>query len=307
MKPSTIVLVLSLPVPGASAADQTPPPPTFAGETEVVNLTVTVRDASGRLVSDLAPADFSIYEEGRPQILQVFAPTSQPTEDDALALDVGLLLDTSASMAKHIKLTQEAALRFLDAIPRPHELLTIFFDQDIRISRYDSEHQQGLFERIAEARASGGTALYDAIAVYLSRVQASQARRVLVLLTDGEDTNSALSLSELLQLVRSSRVTIYSIAFPGEYAVGGPRAMAARGILRSLAQMTGGDVFEPTASKDLRKIYDRILDELSAQYVLGFRSDDGRHDGRYRKLKVRLKRKDLKIRHRDGYYVPLAR
>jgi Ca-activated chloride channel family protein len=71
--------------------------------------------------------------------------------------------------------------------------------------------------------------------------------------------------------------------------------------------MTGGDVFAPVTSKDLPRIYDKILDELSAQYVLGFRSDNARRDGAYRKLKVELKRKELRARHREGYYAPADR
>ena len=291
----------------AAAGDKTPPPPVFTAGTEVVNLTITVRDDGGRLVSDLSPGDFAIYEDGRPQKVQLFATATKPGQDDALALDLGLLLDTSESMAREIKLTQEAALRFLEAIPRARDLLTVFFDQDIRISRYDSEHQQGLFERIVDARASGNTALYDSIAVYLSRVQDSAGRKVLVLLTDGEDSTSALSLSEVVTLVRSSSVTIYTIAFPGEYDFGSSRALSARSFLRHLADLTGGNVFTPVGSKDLPAIYDRILDELSAQYVLGFVSDNHDRNGRYRKLRVELSQKELRVRHRPGYYGPEGR
>lgn len=291
----------------AAAGDQEPALPTFGAGAEVVNLTVTVRDLNGQLVGNLTPDDFAVFEDGRPQNIQLFAPAVQPGQEEALALDLGLLLDTSESMAKEIKLTQEAATRFLEAIPRARDLLTVFFDQDIRISRYDSEHQQGLFERIEDARATGNTALYDAIAVYLSRVQDSGGRKVLVVLTDGEDTTSSLSLTEVMQLVRSSPVTIYPIAFSGEYIIGSNRAVSARSFLRYLAEMTGGIVFTPTISKDLPRIYEKILDELSSQYVLGFTSDSPKRDGKLRKLRVDVKRKDLKVRHRLAYYGPKDR
>ena len=290
-----------------AAGDKETALPTFSAGAEVVNLTVTVRDLHGQLVSDLDPDDFLVLEDGRPQHVQLFAPAVKPGQEEALALDLGLLLDTSESMAKQIKLTQEAATRFLEAIPRARDLLTIFFDQDIRISRYDSEHQQGLFERILDARATGNTALYDAIAVYLSRVQDSGGRKVLVILTDGEDTTSALSLTEVMQLVRSSPVTIYPIAFSGEYLLGTNRAVSARSFLRFLAEMTGGAVFMPSASRDLSGIYEKILDELSAQYVLGFTSDNLKRDGKVRKLRVDVKRKDLKVHHRQSYYGPRDR
>ena len=91
----------------------------------------------------------------------------------ALALDLGLLMDTSASMLQQLKLSQEAAVALPGVDPARARPVTIFFDDDIRLSRYNSENQQGLFERIADAKGGGNTALYDAISVYLSRVQDS--------------------------------------------------------------------------------------------------------------------------------------
>ncbi len=275
----------------------------FSAGAELVKVTVTVRDAKGELVPNLAAGEFVVTEDGRKQNLQLFAPAVAPGHDEALTLDLGLLLDTSQSMAPEIRLSQEAATRFLEAIPRARDLLTVFFDEDIRISHYDSEHQQGLFGRILDARASGSTALYDAIAVYLSRVQDTSGRKVLVLLTDGEDTRSELGIGEISALVRSSAVTIYSIAFPGDYSDGG-RLVSARAFLAFLADQTGGRVFKPLHSKDLPAIYESILDELSSQYVLGFASNNPARDGRFRKLRVEVKPKGLKLRYRNGYFAP---
>lgn len=302
---AAVVFVLGA-VVGAAGDNLSAPvsPPVFSAGAELVKVTVTVRDSKGALVPDLKAEDFVVSEDGHRQNLQLFAPAVVPGHDDALILDLGLLLDTSESMAQEIRLSQEAATRFLEAIPRARDLLTIFFDEDIRISHYDSEHQQGLFERILDARASGRTALYDAIAVYLSRVEGSSGRKVLVLLTDGEDTRSEVSVQEITQLVRSSAVTIYSVAFPGEYGAGSGRLLSARSFLAFLAGQTGGQVFNPLHSKDLPAIYSTILDELSSQYVLGFTSDNAARDGRFRKLRVDVKPKALKLRYRPGYYAP---
>jgi Ca-activated chloride channel family protein len=260
------------------------------------------------VVTDLSADDFEVTEDGRPQKVLLFARgIDGSTEGDAaaareaLSLDLGLLLDTSESMLAELKLSQEAATRFLQAIPRARELITIFFDQDIRLSRYDSENQQGLFDRIQQAKGGGNTALYDAIAVYLSRVAGGSGRKVLVVFTDGEDSISTLSVTELLRLVRSSAVTIYPIAFTGGLATGSSSAIRSRGFLNEIADLTGGQVFRPSASRDLAGIYEKILQELSGQYVLGFVSDNSRQDGRYRKLKVQVKREGLRVRHREGY------
>lgn len=278
--------------------------PVFPAEVEMVNLTLSVRDEAGGLVSDLGADEFAVYEDGRPQRIALFARAVEPGNEDALALDLGMLFDTSESMIKELRLAQEAASRFLESIPRARDLLTVFFDQDIRVSRYDSEHQQGLMARIFEARGGGNTALYDAITVYVSRVADSSGRKILVLFSDGEDTTSAISLQELLALVRSSNVTIYPIAFTGSYAVGSNRALSARTFLQHVADLSGGQVYAPRTSRDLPQIYERILDELKAQYVIGFVPENTRRDGKYRKLKVEVKRAGLKVRARQGYTAP---
>jgi Ca-activated chloride channel family protein len=284
------------------AADEKPP--VFQAGVDVVNITLTVRDKLGQLVSDLTADDFVVYEDGHPQHVALFARATEPGQEEALSLDLGLLLDTSESMAQQMKLTRESALRFLDAVPRARDLLVIFFDQDIRISRYDSENQQGLVQRIIEMKGSGNTALYDAITVYLSRVEESQGRKVLVLFTDGEDSRSLTSLSELIALVRSSNVMVYAISFAGSsFSLGSNRYVSARTFLAYLAEMTGGDIYTPGSPHDLAGIYQKILNALAGQYVIGFVSDNLKRDGKFRKLRIELKDKGrgLKVQHRLGY------
>ncbi len=206
--------MLSLVAAAPASAQKTP---VFQVGLDLVNVTVTVRDGAGGLVSDLAVEDFVVREDGRPQKLEVFAPAALPEEREELALNLGMLFDTSESMRKDLRLSQESAIRFLDAIPRARDLLLIFFDRDIRVSRYSSENQQGIFERILETEGLGYTALHDAITVYLSRVVGTPGRKVLVLFSDGDDTTSQVPPQEVQRLVRSSDVTIYPVAFPGQH------------------------------------------------------------------------------------------
>ncbi len=282
---------------GVAATQQ--PPPVFQAGTELVNLVVTVHDNKGHLVSDLTPDDFVVYENGKPQPLVVFARSAQTNTEESLVLDAGLLLDTSESMKRTLDLAQEAAVRFLDSIPRARNLIAIFFDHDIRVSRYDSEQQQGLFARILETQSAGGTALYDAITVYLSRIADTSGRKVLIVLSDGEDSISKITRGELRDVIRSSPVTIYSIWFAESLSstAQGP----ARAFMYSLAEMTGGKLFAPQSSEGLGKVLDEIIGELRAQYVLGFApSLDG--GSKFRKLRVELKKPGLDVRHRPGYF-----
>jgi Ca-activated chloride channel family protein len=333
--------VLSVAAP--AAAQRTP---VFHAGLELVNVTVTVRDGRGGLVSDLTGDDFVVREDGRVQKVEVFAPaagqvhagerapvsarlhcTRCPEEFPViegqtipecarghrtfdigqraeLALNLGMLFDTSNSMRNDLRLSQESAIRFLEAIPRARDLLLVFFDSDIRLSRYTSENQQGIFGRILETKGEGYTALHDAIAVYLSRVAETPGRKVLVVFTDGDDTTSQVPPQEVQKLVRSGDATIYPVAFPGEYRPGSTEALRARSFLHSLANLSGGRVFQPTASRELAAIFQSILDELGSQYVLGYVSDNPARDGRFRKITLEVKRPGLKLRHRPGYDAP---
>ena len=277
--------------------------PVFEVGLDLVYVTATVRDQDGRMVTDLQESDFVLFEDGRVQRLRLFAPAASPGEREELELNLGMLFDTSESMREHLRLSRASAVRFLDSIPRARDLILIFFDRDIRISRYNSENQQGIFERILETESQGYTALYDAIAVYVSRAINTPGRKVLVIFTDGDDTTSRTSASEVIQLVRSTNVTIYPVAFPG-----GRRSstsdVRARAFLSELAASSGGQVFRPSAWRDLAEIYTSILDELGGQYVLGFVSDDTRRDGEFRRLKLEVAVPDLKVRHRSGYNAP---
>ena len=221
-----------------------------------------------------------------------------------LSLNLGMLFDTSESMRKDLRLSQESAIRFLDAVPRARDLLLVFFDRDIRLSRYSSENQQGIFQRILETKGEGFTALYDAIAVYLSRVAETPGRKVLVIFTDGDDTTSQTPPQEVQRMVRSGAAVIYPVAFPGDQRPGSEAAMRAGAFLQSLADLSGGRVFHPSASRELAAIYQSILDELGTQYVLGYVSDNPARDGKFRKINVITSRTGLKLRHRPGYDAP---
>ncbi len=278
-------------------------PPVFPVGLDVVEVTVTARDEGGRLVSDLRPEDFALREDGREQEMLIFAPASRPEEREELALNLGLLFDTSESMRENLRLSQESAIRFLEAIPRARDLLLVFFDRDIRLSRYTSENQQGIFGRILETRGEGYTALYDAIAVYLSRVAVTPGRKVLIVFTDGDDTASGTSPEEVIRMLRASSVTVYPVAFASPHRPGTIEALRARAFLAGIAQATGGRVFEPRASKELAAIYRSILDELGCQYVIGYKSDNPARDGKFRKIALEVKRSGVKLRYRPGYAV----
>ena len=311
-----LALALSLSLPLVEVEAQDPPPfrpkvpLTFATEARTVNLTLTVRGLDGKFLRDLTTKDFTVYEDDKPQEIRFFARVFDPARaddegqegaPDPTAIDLGMLFDTSSSMAEVLKLSQNAAASFLESIPRARALTTVFFDSDIRLSKYNSESQQGLFDRIQKAKSGGDTLLRDAIAVYLSRISDDPGRKIVVLFTDGEDSKSLLSITEVKDLVRSSTVTIYPILFGGKYE-SAASGLQARAFMRELADLTGGDVFNPRTFRDLQPIYNGLLDELAAQYVIGYVPQGDPVPGEHR-LRVEVSRPGARVRHRRGYRV----
>ncbi len=306
-----LALSLASPLPLAQDPPYKPRAPlTFASEARTVNLTVTVRGPDGKLIKDLTVKDFSVFEDDKPQEILFFARVFDPARagdegqegaPDPTSIDLGMLFDTSTSMAEVLRLSQNAASRFLESIPRAHDLTTVFFDSDIRISRFNGESQQGLFDRLQKATSGGDTLLYDSIAVYLSRITDDPGRKIVVIFTDGEDSKSVISVSELKDLVRSSTVTIYPIVFGGKYSDEGA-GLRARVLMKELADLTGGEVFNPKTFRDLGPIYDGLLDELATQYVIGYVPAGDVGPGEHR-LRVDVARSGTKARHRRGYRI----
>lgn len=301
MRTWTAVALLLLPVwAGAESRGRVA---VFSGGLEMVKVPVAVEDHGGRSVRDLNAEDFTLNESGKPQKIQLFARAFDTGTNENLTLDLAMLFDTSESMLEVLKLSQQAAVRFLASVPRARNVLVAFFDQDVRISSYKSEQQETLVKQIQNARSKGNTALRDAIATGLSRASGGPGRFAMVVFSDGEDTFSRISQAELMRLVHSSAVTIYPIMFTGK-SINPDSAGQAKAFMRELAERTGGRIFAVTQAGDLPDIYRAIVEDLEGQYVLGFVSSDTRQDGAYRKLKVDVKRKDVRLRHREGYYAP---
>lgn len=275
--------------------------PVFKARVDVVNLGVTVADKRGKLVSELIADDFQILEDGRPQTIRYFAGAQTPAPE----MHLGLLLDVSGSMEEDIAFTRTAAIRFLNTLTEAVDVTVVDFDTEVRVARYEQREFARLVERIRLQKTRGQTALFDAIGVYLDGAAGQDGRKIMLLYTDGGDTRSAMRLSDLLDVVKASDVTIYAIGAL-EHQSGGAR-MEQQVVLRRIAEATGGQVFLPPSMKDLDKVYEQVASEIRAQYTLGYVSTNEKPDGSWRKVEIRLKRadlKDLRIRARRGYYAP---
>jgi Ca-activated chloride channel family protein len=289
------------------AGQQTPTPgvqgPTFRSGIDVVSLNVTVTDGAKTFIRDLERGDFSVYEDGVKQEVTFFTKAQTP-------IALSLLLDTSASMEDKMKLTQEAAIGFIERL-RPEDMAQIVdFDNRVSILQNFIPDHTPLEAAIRRTVAGGSTSLHNAIYIALKELKKVKAksqdevrRQTIVVLSDGEDTSSLVPFEEVLELAKRSDVVIYTIGIRGR-DVTGHGFNEAEFVLRQFAQETGGRAYFPTAAAELNNIYQQIGDELASQYLLAYVSRNGRHDGQWRRVVVRTNRPNTLARTKQGYYGP---
>jgi Ca-activated chloride channel family protein len=272
----------------------------FRTDVELVTTPVTVTDAEGRLVPTLQRDDFEVYEDG------VVQPTLYFTRD-RVPVSVALVLDVSDSMVGARMANALAALdRFLAELLAPEdEAALVVFNHRPRVSASWTADRPPLRERLVQIQPSGGTALYDAVAATLPLFRARRhPRGAMVLVSDGADTASDISLTELRTTLTGSDVFIYAIAI--ESANGRRSTEVNPWALRDVTGRGGGYTEVISNPADLGPATSRIADELNHQYMLGF-SPERRSDGRYHTMRVSVKGRDYRVRSRRGYLATRGR
>lgn len=285
--------------PEAPAEQAVDAPITF--DVTRVNVLFSVSDKRGRFVTDLAREDFEVFENKKSQeVLEFTAETDLP-------LRIAILVDTSNSIRERFRFEQEAAIGFLNEALRPGQdrAIIVGFDSIPEIQTELTDNLETLSNALREMRPGGGTALYDAI-FYSCRDRLGKDqplykfRRAMVILSDGEDTQSMKTRDQALELAQKTDVVIYTISTNISR-----RATTGDKVLRYFAEETGGLSFFPFKVEDLEQSFKNIANELRHQYNLYYRPDPLKTDGSYQKIDLRLaNRKNLQVRARKGYYAP---
>ena len=264
----------------------------------LVVLHATVSDRQGGFVSDLGKRDFEVYEDGVPQPIRLFS-------NEDIPVTVGLVVDHSTSMGSRIAEVTAAAQAFVRSSNREDEMFVVNFNERVSlglpgtIGFTDSTAELG--DAIAAAPTRGMTALYDAVAKGLEGLQVgSRDKKVLILVSDGGDNASTRSLAEVMKLAGQSSAVIYTV---GIFEPENPERNL--GVLKSLAQATGGEAFLPDELSEVTAICERIAHDIRHQYTIGYEPSHLTHDRAYHSIRVVARAKGrhgaLSVRTRTGY------
>ncbi len=291
--PSLVLLLLSL-VAVATAQQQ----PLFRSGTQLVDLFVTVTDREGRLVPNLTREDFTILDDEEPTEIVVFENSVRP-------ITVVVMLDTSASMDLNRGRLMAGAEQFLlRLLPDDRARVGAFNDKvEITPPQFIGD-RDALIAELADLDFGNATKVYDAAYTSLDALLAVDGRRVVLLFTDGDDTDSDAGSGDVLDRAVAEEVMIYAIGFESNY-FNGVRYVTTRPDrnLKRFAEETGGGYFELTEAADLGPTFTRVARELHSQYVLGFTP---RTDGQRHEIEVRLAERGLRARARRSYIAPSA-
>jgi VWFA-related protein len=268
---------------------------TFRARLDLVQVTVSVTDANGRLITGLTKDDFQVWEDGLEQTVAQFT-------DERVPVSLGVLLDASDSMRGQPVVDARGALdRFMGHLLRPEdEAFVATFNHSASLASRWRTPPSLLTNVLGGLQPTGGTAMYDALvetaSLFSKRVN---GRAAIVVISDGADTASDRTLYQAVDVVRRADMFVYAIAIDSPDARESTRVNPEA--LRELTSLSGGYTEVVRSAADLGPATERIADELNKQYTVGF-SSTRPPDGAWRTLRVRVRDNEYFVRARRGYY-----
>jgi Ca-activated chloride channel family protein len=265
----------------------------FRSGAKVVPIYATVTDLQGSLVPNLAREDFEVLDNNIRQDLIVFENQTQP-------ITAVVMIDSSGSMTNSLKLVKKGAEEFVVRLLTQDKAQVGAFNDKVQFSGSFTADRDELVAALKELDYGNSTRLYDAIDQSLDKLAAVEGRRVIVVLTDGDDTASKAGQGDVLSRATQDEVMIYGIGLESDYFNGVRQVRTSPDrVLRKIADETGGGYYLLKATADLNTTFTRIAQELHSQYVLGFTPTV--LDGKIHKVMVNVKRPGMKARARKSY------
>jgi Ca-activated chloride channel family protein len=267
-------------------------------DVKLVNLFVNVTDKNGAIVGGLNKDDFQIFEDGRPQTIAIFERQSE------IPLSLILAIDTSGSTAKDLYLEQSASKRFIRSLLRPQDQMSLIeFATYVRQVVPFTNRVQQLDRGLNSLRVGDATALYDAVYLGAESLARKDGRKVLVLVSDGDDTAQNTTYQQALEKALRGEVMIYSI-IDVPIAASAGRDTGGEHALITLAEQTGGKSFYASEG-GLDKAFQQVSDDLRTQYLIAYYPHNQEPGRSFHHLTVTVPRAsadDFNIRYKTGYY-----
>lgn len=293
-------MILLAGLAGLTQAQAPPAPqddvPLYRLDARLVLLHASVVDKKGRLVTDIPQSAFKIFEDGVEQPIKLFRREDVP-------ISMGILVDNSGSMSNKRTRVAAAALELVKQSNRDDEVFIVNFNDDAHFDQPLTSDIRKLQSALARMEARGGTAMRDALSKSIDYVKRNgkKDKKVLVVVTDGNDNSSDITLAQLLREAHNSDVLIYSIGLLSEED--GREARSAKRALKALAEASGGLDYYPESLSDIQEITPRVAHEIRNQYILGYTSSNQALDGTFRQVKVTVTGfGHPTVRTRNGYY-----
>jgi Ca-activated chloride channel homolog len=272
----------------------------ITSNTDLVTLTLTVTDQYNRYVSGLTKKNFVITDNGEEQDLTFFSDTDAP-------VSVGILFDVSGSMSgEKIQRARKALERFINTSHPSDEYYLIAFNDKAQLLLDRTRNGEAVLQKLTLVKPNKNTALYDAVYLGVERVtRGSHQKKAVLIISDGEDNNSRYKFTEVRRMCKESDVNIYSIGLYDRNDANG-LGLQGQSFLTELSSVTGGEAFFPQTNVEMDEIFERIALELRHQYSVGYTPTKFSPDGKWRKVKVKVKPPRgfprLVVRSREGYY-----
>ena len=285
------------PTPPVEDDDKTP----VIIKTDLVTLTLTVTDYYGRYVSGLTKEAFTIFDEGEEQEITFFSDADAP-------VSIGILFDVSGSMSgEKIAKARKALERFINTSHPSDEYFLIAFNSRAQLLMDRTRDGEAVLNKLTLVEPKNNTALYDACYLGVERVtRGAHQKKAILIISDGQDNSSRYNFKEVRRLLKESDVTIYSVGIMDGRDAGSMEGMQGQAFLDELSSVTGGKSFYPSTNVEMDEIFERIALELRHQYSVGYTPKNFQPDGKWHKVKVKVKPPRglprLTVRNRDGYY-----
>jgi len=270
-------------------------------DVDLVNVVFSVLDKKGKAVPDLSQNEISIVEDDATQRITNF------TQEAGGPVALAVLIDTSNSIRAQFKVEQEAAIDFFHTTVRRRQdkAMLMSFDSTVDILQPFTDDADLLTKAVRRLKTGGGTKMFDAIQLACQEhlKKETRMRRVLVLISDGDDNMSFELLGSTIETAQRAEVAIYAISTntSGFFGMSAPKNDK---VLKRLADETGGRAFFPGKIDEMAVNFQNISLELRNQYSLAYRSANRQRDGGFRGIKINTTRKDARAFHRKGYYAP---